>query len=75
MLILCCFWSNKNLLVKTVFARYYLKLSLPMFLEHFFNLKTSNDNNNPDKAIVMQTKGCSGFVRHVMDVRSIFLMV
>ena len=38
-------------------------------------LKTSNDNNNPDKAIVMQKGGCSGSVRHVMDVVSIFLLV
>ena len=28
----------------------------------------------PDYATVMQEKGCSGVVRHVMDVHSFFLL-
>ena len=41
----------------------------------FLNLKTSNDNNNPDSAIVMQENGCSGIVKHIRDVHSMFLPV
>ena len=43
-------------------------------LEYFLNLKTFNDNNNPDGAIVMQEKGFSGVVRHAMGVHSILLV-
>ena len=32
------------------------------------------DNNNPDKAIVKQEKGCSDLLKHVMAVYSIFLL-
>ena len=37
-------------------------------------LKTSNDNNNPNGATVMQEKG-SSFVRHLMNAVSIFFTV
>ena len=45
-----------------------------MFLKFLLNLKTLDDNNNPDLAIVMQEIRCSGFGKHVMDVHSIFLL-
>ena len=38
-----------------------------MFPKSFLNLKTSNDDSNPDEAIEMEEKGCSGFVKHAMD--------
>ena len=44
-------------------------------LNVFFCLNTCNDNSNPDQVIVLQEKGCPGFVRHVMDVHFIFLLV
>ena len=51
----------------------FLQIQPKIFLKCFLNLETSNDNNNPDYAIVMQ--GCSGFVRHAIDIHSIFLLV
>ena len=30
-----------------------------------------NDNNNPGWTIVIQEKGCLGFLRHVLDVQEI----
>jgi len=48
-----------------------------MFLNISSNpaLNASNGNNYPDQAILMKEKGCSGFVKHVMDVHSIFFLV
>ena len=37
-------------------------------------LKTFNNISNPDYASVMQEKGCSGIVRQVMDVVSVFFL-
>ena len=51
------------------------QIQLEMFLKCFLNLKTSNDNNNPDQAIVMQEKGRSSFVKYAMDVHNISLLV
>ena len=53
-----------------MFLRDFVKSSLKCFL----TLKTSDDNDNSDQAIGMQEKGCSDFVRHVIDVDSMFLL-
>ena len=45
-----------------------------MFLKFLLKLTASNGNNNPDREIVIQEKGLSGFARHVMDFHSIFLI-
>ena len=42
-----------------------------MFLKCSLNLKAFNYNKIPDLGIVMQEKGCSDFVRHIVNVHSI----
>ena len=69
------FYKEQNSLASTWM---FLNISSnPAFnvLRCFSNLKTSNNCSIPDQAIVMQDKECSGFVRHIMDVHSNFLLV
>ena len=65
------FYKKQTLWLQPPCFSNFVKSSLKSAL----NLKTSNDNNNPEYAIMMQEKGCSGIVRHVMDVHSILLLV
>ena len=47
-----------------------------MFVNCALNLKTFNDNNYQDyEAMMRHEKGRSGFVRHALDVHSIFMLV
>ena len=45
------------------------------FCKVLLNFKDFNENINTDQAIAMQVIGCSGFVRHVVDVHSSFLLL
>ena len=65
------FKRNKSSDFSLDVPQYFIKSNVICLI----NLKTSNDNNNPGWAIVMQEKGCSGFLRLVMDLVSILLLV
>ena len=69
------FYERQTLWLRPGFFLIFRQIQALMCIKCFLNLKTSSDNSNPDLAIVMQNKGCSGFAKHVVDAHSIFLLV